>query len=466
MEENTQKQGEISLFDLFKTLLRKVKLLIVVLLAGIVVGGSVGVLTTANVNYYGTKITFYVNPRKSNTVTENNSQYGVYGAYGAYVMDNMVTLLNSELFAERLTLNPDGLPLDSEGKLLVENAALKILVDAAMEKKAVAKTAEEDSVKAESTIVTAENALKDAQALLAIAEAEEERAKLAAETAAERYENAWEKLGYSTPSSEEELNKLVAEEKLTKEGKQNIMSLGEASDAATSLYEIAVATTTAAFANVSAPETGKQALYEKAVATASSAVAAAKQAANEAADAVETALEKWRETPEYVKLLARNNNSVSFSYYNKEEDSESENLARSFIYVTISVLNDEEGAKNLYEKVMEIVPIFVEENMAIPSGYSGTNCRRITRDDEILHTNAGHMLETAVTYALVAGALAFVAACIIIILMDRSDKRLRNYEQVMENFNVPVLGVIPTIDKDDYPQKEEQKNTEGKDETV
>ena len=455
MEENTQKQGEISLFDLFKTLLRKVKLLIVVLLAGIVVGGSVGVLTTANVNYYGTKITFYVNPRKSNTVTENNSQYGVYGAYGAYVMDNMVTLLNSELFAERLTLNPDGLPLDSEGKLLVENAALKILVDAAMEKKAVAKIAEEDSVKAESAIVTAENALKDAKAVLAVAEVEEERAKAAAETAAELFENAWRRAGFTAPPADDAEN-----------NNDSIRALGVAADAATRLYEEAIEETTAAYAVVNAPETGKQALYEKAVATASSAVAAAKKAANDAADAVEAALEKWRETPEYVKLLERNNESVSFSYYNKEEDGESENLARSFIYVTISVLNDEEGAKNLYEKVMEIVPIFVEENMAIPSGYNGTNCRRITRDDEILHTNAGHMLETAVTYALVAGAFAFVAACIIIILMDRSDKRLRNYEQVMENFNVPVLGVIPTIEKEDYPQKEEEKKTEGKNETV
>ena len=43
---------------------------------------------------------------------------------------------------------------------------------------------------------------------------------------------------------------------------------------------------------------------------------------------------------------------------------------------------------------------------------------------------------------------------------------LRSLEQITDVFNVPVLGVIPTIDKDDYPQKEEQKNTEGKDETV
>jgi hypothetical protein len=110
------------------------------------------------------------------------------------------------------------------------------------------------------------------------------------------------------------------------------------------------------------------------------------------------------------------------------------------------------------------MPIFVEENMAIPSGYSGTKCRRITRDDGIVNTNQGYTLSTAVKYGLLAGAAALVLACVAVIVLDRSDKRLRNYEQTMSAFNVPVLGVIPTIEKDEEPKDDTM--AEVKNETV
>ena len=64
MKEELHVEEELSLSDIFRTLLNKIKLLIIVLLAGVIVGGTVGGLVTMNTHYYGTEIQFYVNPKE------------------------------------------------------------------------------------------------------------------------------------------------------------------------------------------------------------------------------------------------------------------------------------------------------------------------------------------------------------------------------------------------------------------
>ncbi len=57
---------------------------------------------------YECKLTFFVNPRldgEANESEDEESQYGVYGAYGQHVMDNMVKLLSSDIFAEKVATN-------------------------------------------------------------------------------------------------------------------------------------------------------------------------------------------------------------------------------------------------------------------------------------------------------------------------------------------------------------------------
>ena len=145
-------------------------------------------------------------------------------------------------------------------------------------------------------------------------------------------------------------------------------------------------------------------------------------------------------------MLRKVDNAVSFSYLESNADfDDANNLARSFIYVNVSVLNDEELANDLFDQLLVMLPRYVEKNMAIPSGYIGTNCQRITRLNEVEQTNSGYMLNTAIKYALLFGAVALVIASVVVIVIDRSNTRLRNYEATMEKFNVPVLGVIPTI---------------------
>ncbi|MBQ7879033.1 MAG: hypothetical protein IJ317_00125, partial [Clostridia bacterium] len=118
---------------------------------------------------------------------------------------------------------------------------------------------------------------------------------------------------------------------------------------------------------------------------------------------------------------------------------------KSFIYVKISVLNDKDFAELLLERILIVLPEYVEANMAVPTGYIGTNCQKITRLDKVTLLNSGYTVSTALKYALILCAAAFVVACITVVVIDRSNKKLRDYERTMENFKIPVLGVIPTI---------------------
>jgi capsular polysaccharide biosynthesis protein len=273
MKEQVQTE-EFSLLDLVKLLFSKIKWLILVVIIGGIIGGFLGIFATINTNYYGTDLEFYVNPKESIS-TDSSSQYGVYGSYGRNVMDNMVKLLNSESFAEKLMSGMEDAPT-------------------------------------------------------------------------EKYDPK-------------------------KPGKIS-------SDYKNYLYLIQKSYT--------------------------------------------------------VSYLAENDNI-----------DDAANLARSFIYVNISVLGseNEEFANALLVQLRTELPIYVEEKMIVPTGYEGTDCNEITTVSEIGLTNPGHTTKTAIKYGLLAGAAAFVIACIIIIIIDRSDKRLRDYESVAKQLNIPVLGVVPSI---------------------
>lgn len=121
MEEFVEMQEEIRLSDVFKTLFRKIKLLILVFLAGIIAGGALGFAFDFNQYYYGGTVEFYVNPKKSKDETGEK----IYGAYGQTAMNDMVRLLNSQLFAEYLFLDENGLPETTSSEELnakIENA--------------------------------------------------------------------------------------------------------------------------------------------------------------------------------------------------------------------------------------------------------------------------------------------------------------------------------------------------------
>lgn len=109
MEQQTHVE-ELSLLDIFKILFKKIRLILIIFLASVVAGGTLGALLTINQNYYGTEIWFYINP-KEKIHDEEDSTYGVYGSYGDNVMGTMTKLLESDLFTEQLVEDWERTPL-------------------------------------------------------------------------------------------------------------------------------------------------------------------------------------------------------------------------------------------------------------------------------------------------------------------------------------------------------------------
>lgn len=390
MEEKMQNNEEgLSLIQIIRVLLDKIKLLILVVLIGGICGGAFGIWRTIDMKYYGTSIEFYVNPEKptnvgnSSNLTANavGSQYGVYGAYGRHVMDAIVKLLSSESFTEQLMLEENGLP----------STELYPNLD-------------------ETKYVNAENALKKAEA--AWKKAAEFDAPLA--EALDNLNDFWIEAGLSGTFSESGYNNLISKQEFTipsylKDAYEHFRGVNEQRNDA-----IQKATT---------------------VQKDSDAI-------------VEILLEEWREHPQYVSTLDKFQGAVKYSYLGDNEDIEdANNLARSFLYVNINVLNDEEFAKDLLIRVKRAVPEYVEKNMIVPTDYEGTSCTRITRTDDIRRTNPHYRRNQSIKYAVLAAAAAGVIAAVLIIILDAQDKRLRDYEVVSKMMDVPVLGIIPTIDE-------------------
>ena len=354
MNEQLEKE-EFSLLDLLKVLLSKIKLLILVLLCGGLLGGAIGYATSYNVYNWGTNIEFYVNPERpekdEDTGLVGGSTYGVYGAYGKNVMDNIVRLLNSESFAELLILNGELLPQKGWADLTDEEEAalgLDASIDAAQEK---------------------------------IDEYEEKKAA---------YEN-----------------------EKTEENK---------------------------------------AAYDDAL--------------NKANESIDETLLLWRKTKKYRETLSLYLESVEFSYREKDKISEDAvDLANSFLYVEISVLGDsgnkyKEIAETLLISIQSQMPKYVCAKMIIPDGFVSTSCTQITTLTNIGLVNEGYALKQSIKFALLLGLAAFVLACVVVIIIERSDKRVRDYDQLARQLNIPLLGVIPSINDDNM---DTQKTTEEQD---
>ncbi len=427
MEDNRQVEEGSSLLDIFRLLLSKIKYLILAVLIGGILGGCLAIWKTIDINYFGTRVEFYVNPEKpeesagsSSGVAAGGSQYGVYGAYGQHVMDNMIRLLSSESFAEQLILNGNILP--EKGNYFADeekNATFRTLYEAAEPLLAEVARAEKDY---NSALEVKAKAVRNANEKLRALNQE------------------WTPL-YNGGQVKSSTFKL--EEYLTYKEKHGgvPMNLEAAYDAYTaaqndvSTEQINVDNTEQAW------KMAKKAAYEP-------------QSENEKLGAVEKVLELWRTSSAYASQLSRYKSCVSYSYLESAptDDSDTSKLARSFIYVRISVLNKDgtvgtEIANDILARVKNVVPVYVAENMTVPDGYVGTNCQRISRMDGIRPTNPNYTRNQAIKQGILFAGFFFVVTCVVIIIIDKSDKRLRDQEVITRMFNVPVLGIVPTIDE-------------------
>lgn len=435
MKEEFQTEDEISLIDIIRTLFERIKLLIIVVLIGGVLGGSIAIASTIDINYWGSTVEFYVNPESSETESgENSSQYGVYGAYGRHVMDNMVKLLSSESFAEKLILNGEELPEKNVWISLTET----VLING--EEKSLNEVLNQAIDAAAPFVARVEECKTNYNnALSAKAESVSEYNK--AEVA---LDNEW---------------RLLFQQGLVKKAtfnEEEYFSLSVAPDSLVAAYGKFVA----AENDVTRKTTDVTNAEE-----------AWKTAKKQAQAPIDTALEYWRSCEKYSSELSFYKNAVSFDYLESDEDYEdANNLARSFIYVTISIQNSsyEQGmaiGNEILERVKNVVPDYISENMTVPDGYSGTNCQRITRTDNIQLTNPRYTTTEAIKYAFLVAAASAVVAAVVIVILDRSDKRLRDTEIIAKKFNVPLLGIVPTIEdlnEETLAKKNANKTTEVK----
>ncbi|MBQ3018976.1 MAG: hypothetical protein IJD77_00100 [Clostridia bacterium] len=440
MEDNRQVEEGSSLLDILRLLLSKIKYLILAVLVGGILGGCFAIWKTIDINHFGTRVEFYVNPEKpeesagsSSGVAAGGSQYGVYGAYGQHVMDNMIRLLSSESFAEQLILN---------GKIL-PGKTYTVTDSTGVEKEFPWFSNNETNARFCALYEAAEPLLAE------VARAEKDY-NSALEIKAKAVRNANEKLRtlnqewvplYNGGQVKSSTFKL--EEYLTYKDKHG--SVPTNLEAAYDAYTIAQNDVSIEQTNVENAElawkVAKKAAYEP-------------QSENEKLGAVEKVLEFWRTSSAYASQLSRYKSCVSYSYLESAptDDSDTSKLARSFIYVRISVLNKdgEKGtaiANDILTRVKNVVPVYVAENMTVPDGYVGTNCQRISRMDGIHQTDPNYTRNQAIKYGILFAALFFVVACVVVIIIDKSDKRLRDQEVITRMFNVPVLGIVPTIDE-------------------
>ena len=288
MQEEFQIEKEISIIEILRALLSKIVYLVLALIIGAAAGGVYGYMTSKDVITYGTSLTFYINPTNNEDKVEGESIYSSYGAYSVNVMNNMIGLLNSQMFAARL-------------------------LDGMMERDVV-----------------------------------------------------------GTPA--------------TKYNQDGTLS-----------------------------QTYKN----------------------------------------WISLL---NNSVKYSY--KGEG----NIAESFVNISISIDSGANGGKGyktadeISKQVQASVKSFVEEYMPVPNGYASTNCELLTEITDIKVINGSYKSTVTTKYALILGAISFIVAAAVVIVMYMSDKRLRDIDVITKSFNLPVLGVLPSIDV----EKEEQKDKGGK----
>ena len=448
MDKNVQKEEGISLMDIVRLLLSKIKLLILVVIIGAFIGGAFSVWNTKDVKYYGSQIRFYVNPENptmsadGSGLNTSGSEYGVYGAYGEHIMDNMVKLLNEDAFAEEMLLRYQLRDDSAKNLTEEEKARYKYLPmkdfwtnSTESELSVALNAAIDDTLDEVQTIIAAENALLTAQTeyLGAISEYS---------TAMDELDDAWGKAFPGPESSFDEVKySKLTEEELAKHPTL-VAAYGKASNAHNKLT-IALSKVNGGNIALSNAQKNAQAPRQK-------------------------VLDLWAQAAKYKSMHAKFSSATYFSFLLANEDREDANkFARSFIYANISVFGDENRAfgSEVYEILKDIVPEYVEANMAIPSGYTGTNCQRISRNDNVHQTNVGFTRNQAIKSAFLMALAAGVVACVAIIIVDRSDKRLRDCDVITREFHVPILGIVPTIDMDNVPSmKKNAANKQNKEE--
>lgn len=156
---------------------------------------------------------------------------------------------------------------------------------------------------------------------------------------------------------------------------------------------------------------------------------------------------------EYNRYLQKVKSSLNFYY--KEDGTKNveanDTESKNFIYVTLSVREegvfDKEFTRQLLSQIQVKIPEIVQEAMKTDeSQYAKTSCTLMTPLFPMVHfMNAGYAFNQTLKFALLLGFAALVLVSVVLIIMDRMDKRIKNPEELESKFNIPLLGTIPSI---------------------
>ena len=372
--------SELDLLDLLKILLAKIKLIICVALVAAILGGAFGFAFTLIGNHdFGTRIEFYITPDAPDS--------------------QILHLLSSERFAEKLMLDENGLPEGSSG------AEYEAALAAKLESKA-----------ADAAYAEAKRASKSApRELAAIQKTYEEKQKA--------YDDAYDMLSVYQSASDEIAKQPEHIEKMKK-------------------YEAAVE---AAKEEKTIAEKDYYAASQKALEATNNLEAAKEAAANArkvADDLAEEILKVWREQSQNKKKISMINESLKYDYIEDSSSKNSEdNINRQFLVVSISVDKDEQLANKLLDSLCDKLPAYVEENTDTDDSIEETECILISTAAEVEDLGKNSLVKEVIKYALISTIAALAVTCILVMWIGVKQDGARRKNEYAENgdINAPLV---------------------------
>ena len=381
MKSNVHDQhNELDLLDLLKILLAKIKLIVCVALIAAILGGAFGFAFTLIGNHdFGTKIEFYITPNAPDS--------------------QILHLLSSERFAEKLMLDENGLPAGYSG------AEYDAALAAKLESKA-----------ADAAYAEAKRASKMApRELAAIQKTYEEKQKA--------YDDVYNLLSVYQSASDEIAKQPDHIEKIKK-------------------YEAAVEE---AKAEKVIAEKAYYVASQKALEVTNN-LEAAKEAATNARkiadDLAEEILKAWREQSQNKKKISKINESLKYNYIADASSKNADDAAnRQFLIVSISVEKDEELANMLLDSLCDKLPAYVEENTSTDDSIEETECILISTAAEIEDLGKNSLVKEVIKYALIATIATLAVTCILVIWIGVKQDSARRKNEYAENgdINAPLV---------------------------
>lgn len=380
MKNSVQNQKkELDLIDLLKVLLSKLKLIICIALIAAFVGSALGaVITLIGKRDFGTQVEFYISSG------DPDSQ--------------ILHLLSSERFAEKLLLDENGLPANMTGEDY--DAALK---------------AKQEADAAAEVLVEAKKAAKEAPRELAVAQKTYEEKSKAYDDVyniLSVYQSAGDKVVETNP--EEHFAKMKRYEALAETAK------AEKEAAEKAYYEASQKSLAANHTLEAAKE----------------AVTKTKKISDDLAEKI---LEVWRDQDGIREKISTINESVEYKYIGVDQSNKNttEKSANQFLVASIAVPADEELAKMLLDSLCEKLPAYVEESTDSINSDEEPDCILLSTAAKIENLAKNSLVKEIIKYAAISTIAALAVTCIVVLCFGVKESDKEEYiEEYAENGDI------------------------------